>query len=326
MKKAYELSVLCDCEIALIIFNSTNKLFQYASNDMDHVLLRYTDYNEPHESRTNQDIMKTLQKKDHSKDNEQVDSDDDGFPPDEPPNKYMGASPPMGHLALPSNGMSTGGSASNMSTASGASTPMLNVHLALSGSGGCGGGGAGNSNGGNGSGSGLHSHGGNLGSGSMDTGMLSNSISSLSHSPHLHSQNSHTSKMMLNLVSLNGHHQQQQQLSGNNSNTNTTANSNGPNSNGTSGNGNTADNSGTINGQLHHPTLTAAALSNGGGPMGGGGALAGQLSAGGVTDFEMLMQSNGSMTAAAVAHLNGNGRVSFQLLKCFLISQPSDVE
>ncbi|KAG8012105.1 Myocyte-specific enhancer factor 2C, partial [Nibea albiflora] len=38
MKKAYELSVLCDCEIALIIFNSTNKLFQYASTDMDKTL------------------------------------------------------------------------------------------------------------------------------------------------------------------------------------------------------------------------------------------------------------------------------------------------
>uniref|UniRef100_A0A7N8YCE2 Myocyte enhancer factor 2cb n=1 Tax=Mastacembelus armatus TaxID=205130 RepID=A0A7N8YCE2_9TELE len=46
MKKAYELSVLCDCEIALIIFNSTNKLFQYASTDMDKVLLKYTEYNE----------------------------------------------------------------------------------------------------------------------------------------------------------------------------------------------------------------------------------------------------------------------------------------
>lgn len=57
MKKAYELSVLCDCEIALIIFNSTNKLFQYASTDMDKVLLKYTEYNEPHESRTNADII-----------------------------------------------------------------------------------------------------------------------------------------------------------------------------------------------------------------------------------------------------------------------------
>lgn len=79
MKKAYELSILCDCEIALIIFNSTNKLFQYASTDMvrvlakmchgfplsnvflslfqDKVLLKYTEYNEPHESRTNTDIV-----------------------------------------------------------------------------------------------------------------------------------------------------------------------------------------------------------------------------------------------------------------------------
>lgn len=57
MKKAYELSVLCDCEIALIIFNHANKLFQYASTDMDKVLLKYTEYNEPHESRTNADII-----------------------------------------------------------------------------------------------------------------------------------------------------------------------------------------------------------------------------------------------------------------------------
>lgn len=60
MKKAYELSVLCDCEIALIIFNSTNKLFQYASTDMDKVLLKYTEYNEPHESRTNSDIVEVI--------------------------------------------------------------------------------------------------------------------------------------------------------------------------------------------------------------------------------------------------------------------------
>ena len=51
MKKAYELSVLCDCEIALIIFNSSNKLF-----------LKYTEYNEPHESRTNNDIVQVREK------------------------------------------------------------------------------------------------------------------------------------------------------------------------------------------------------------------------------------------------------------------------
>ncbi|CAF1463487.1 unnamed protein product, partial [Didymodactylos carnosus] len=76
MKKAYELSVLCDCEIALIIFNSSNKLFQYASTDMDKILLKYTEYNEPHESRTNNDIVQILNKKE-SKHLDNNDSDND---------------------------------------------------------------------------------------------------------------------------------------------------------------------------------------------------------------------------------------------------------
>ncbi len=67
MKKAYELSVLCDCEIALIIFNHANKLFQYASTDMDKVLLKYTEYNEPHESRTNADIIEVNHHISHKK-------------------------------------------------------------------------------------------------------------------------------------------------------------------------------------------------------------------------------------------------------------------
>jgi len=56
MKKAYELSILCECEIALIVFHG-NKLYQYASTDMDKVLLKYTEYNEPHESRSNRDFV-----------------------------------------------------------------------------------------------------------------------------------------------------------------------------------------------------------------------------------------------------------------------------
>ncbi len=60
MKKAYELSVLCECEIVIIIFNSNNKLFQYASSNMDSILLKYTEYNEPHESKTNADILDVI--------------------------------------------------------------------------------------------------------------------------------------------------------------------------------------------------------------------------------------------------------------------------
>ena len=57
MKKAYELSVLCDCEIVIIIFNNNNKLFQYASSNVDNILLKYTEHNEPNETKTNSDIL-----------------------------------------------------------------------------------------------------------------------------------------------------------------------------------------------------------------------------------------------------------------------------
>ncbi|KAK3610263.1 hypothetical protein CHS0354_022326 [Potamilus streckersoni] len=76
MKKAYELSVLCDCEIALIIFTTNNKLYQYASSDMDKVLLKYTEYNETVVSQTNKDIMEQLSKKEGKAD----DDDDYGNP------------------------------------------------------------------------------------------------------------------------------------------------------------------------------------------------------------------------------------------------------
>ena len=41
----------------VFIFSSSNKLYQYASTDMDKVLLKYTEYNEPHESLTNKNII-----------------------------------------------------------------------------------------------------------------------------------------------------------------------------------------------------------------------------------------------------------------------------
>ncbi|KAH7524743.1 hypothetical protein FEM48_Zijuj06G0151800 [Ziziphus jujuba var. spinosa] len=40
-KKAEELSVLCDVEVALIIFSATGKLFEYSSSSMKEVLARY---------------------------------------------------------------------------------------------------------------------------------------------------------------------------------------------------------------------------------------------------------------------------------------------
>ena len=56
IKKAYELSILCECEVGLVIFANNGRLHQYASSDMDKLLLRYTEYNEPYEYRTNEDV------------------------------------------------------------------------------------------------------------------------------------------------------------------------------------------------------------------------------------------------------------------------------
>ena len=62
MKKAMELSVLCGCEISLVIFNSNGKLFQYSSTDMEAILQRYSRAcHEPHEVRNNQDVSNLMQ-------------------------------------------------------------------------------------------------------------------------------------------------------------------------------------------------------------------------------------------------------------------------
>lgn len=57
MKKAYELSTLCGCDVAIILFNG-DKLIQYANDDFDTILLKYTEAGEPKESRTNFDVWK----------------------------------------------------------------------------------------------------------------------------------------------------------------------------------------------------------------------------------------------------------------------------
>uniref|UniRef100_A0ABI7Z0E4 MADS-box domain-containing protein n=1 Tax=Felis catus TaxID=9685 RepID=A0ABI7Z0E4_FELCA len=98
MKKAYELSVLCDCEIALIIFNSANRLFQYASTDMDRVLLKYTEYSEPHESRTNTDILETLKRRGVGLDGPELEPDEG---PEGPGEKVRRLAGDGGDPALP---------------------------------------------------------------------------------------------------------------------------------------------------------------------------------------------------------------------------------
>ena len=58
LKKAMELSVLCDCEVGLIVFNPSGGLLQYSSQpQMDRLLVRYSKAcQEPHERRSNKDV------------------------------------------------------------------------------------------------------------------------------------------------------------------------------------------------------------------------------------------------------------------------------
>jgi len=59
MKKAMELSILCNCQISLVIFNSENQLFEYCSTDPRFILQRYCQVALlPHEKLTNQDYNK----------------------------------------------------------------------------------------------------------------------------------------------------------------------------------------------------------------------------------------------------------------------------
>jgi len=92
IKKAMELSILCDCEIALIIFSSNNRLFQYASKDMDSCLLRYTEFNEPHKPLSNTDYTNLNGKKPHMK---EENDDEKQIPQNIPENHSPGLGQPV---------------------------------------------------------------------------------------------------------------------------------------------------------------------------------------------------------------------------------------
>ncbi|KAJ4753271.1 MADS transcription factor [Rhynchospora pubera] len=48
-KKAEELSILCDAEVALIVFSSTGKLFQFSSSSMKKTLDKYSGHSKDHD-------------------------------------------------------------------------------------------------------------------------------------------------------------------------------------------------------------------------------------------------------------------------------------
>jgi len=66
VKKAIELSILCDCEIALVIFNSQGKLTQYSSGNIDQTLSKFID-EKPMEAYTNDTYGQFCGKEDKDK-------------------------------------------------------------------------------------------------------------------------------------------------------------------------------------------------------------------------------------------------------------------
>ncbi|XVF38525.1 hypothetical protein REPUB_Repub20aG0109600 [Reevesia pubescens] len=44
LKKAYELSVLCDVEVALIIFSSRGKLYEFGSSGYTYICINISEY------------------------------------------------------------------------------------------------------------------------------------------------------------------------------------------------------------------------------------------------------------------------------------------
>jgi hypothetical protein len=59
MKKAYELSILCDVQIGLIMFTPEDKLYMYSSEMMNDIIVKYTEFTEneePTESFMNNDM------------------------------------------------------------------------------------------------------------------------------------------------------------------------------------------------------------------------------------------------------------------------------
>ncbi|OIT34333.1 PREDICTED: truncated transcription factor CAULIFLOWER A-like [Nicotiana attenuata] len=59
LKKAFELSILCDAEVALLIFSPSGKAYQFASHDIDRTILRYK--NEVGLSKTNDQGFKATE-------------------------------------------------------------------------------------------------------------------------------------------------------------------------------------------------------------------------------------------------------------------------
>ncbi|OLN82882.1 Transcription factor RLM1 [Colletotrichum chlorophyti] len=87
-KKAHELSVLCSVDVAVFIFGSNKKLYEYSSTDMREMITRYTYHGGPNEHKGPSDF--------NGGNDEDEDEDPEGTPPQETqmiPPQFQGQAP-----------------------------------------------------------------------------------------------------------------------------------------------------------------------------------------------------------------------------------------
>ncbi|XP_031398387.1 MADS-box transcription factor 23 isoform X5 [Punica granatum] len=72
LKKAQELAILCDAEVAVIIFSNTGKLYEYSSSGMKQTLSRYSKCMESSESTVVQYKPEILPEKEEEREAEEV--------------------------------------------------------------------------------------------------------------------------------------------------------------------------------------------------------------------------------------------------------------
>lgn len=61
-KKSYELSLMCGCDIAVILISSNNKLYQYSSENMESTLMKYSEWSGKVETKTADEVEKLVKK------------------------------------------------------------------------------------------------------------------------------------------------------------------------------------------------------------------------------------------------------------------------
>ncbi|KAI9125008.1 hypothetical protein K1719_003624 [Acacia pycnantha] len=64
IKKAKELTILCDAQVGLVIFSSTGKLYEYSNTSMKSVIERYNTSKEEHQQLLNPNLEAKVQAND----------------------------------------------------------------------------------------------------------------------------------------------------------------------------------------------------------------------------------------------------------------------